>query len=253
MFNNTKPIALVTGVSREIGIGSSIVKKLSSNGWDIAFTYWSPYDSSMEWGSNPVEIDNLKKELVSKGTKVCSIEADLSLTSTPKEIFEFAEEKLGKISALIMSHCHSVDSDINSTTIESFDKHFAINTRACWLLIKEFSNRGNFECDKGRIIGITSDHTAWNMPYGASKGAMDRIIIAASKELADKNITSNVINPGATDTGWIGEDMKKIILDSSIKKRIGEPQDCANLVNFLCTEEGSWINGQILYSNGGLK
>src|SRR2546430_1243340 len=76
-----------------------------------------------------------------------------------------------------------------------------------WLLVREFgwrfrgqrSARGG----RGRIVALTSDHVADNLPYGASKGALDRIVLAAASEFRDLGITANVVNPGATDTGWM--------------------------------------------------
>ena len=87
---------------------------------------------------------------------------------------------------------------------------------------------------------------------GASKGAMDRIVIAAAQEFKGKGITANVINPGATDTGWMSEELISSFKETTFAGRVGMPQDAANLVKFLCSKEGGWINGQLLYSNGGL-
>ncbi len=200
-----RPVALVTGASRAIGIGASIAAALAESGWNVGLTYWRPYDAAMPWGSNAEEITLLQAKLKSFGAKTTAIETDLSLIESPARIFDSAEYDLGAISALVMSHCHSVDSDILSTSVESFDLHFAVNARATWLLVKEFGRRFSSEPGTGRIIAITSDHTAGNLPYGASKGAMDRIVLAAAREFRTKGITANVINPGATDTGWMSE------------------------------------------------
>ncbi len=248
-----RPIALITGASRKIGIGSAISKKLAEAGWDIAITYWQPYDKSMEWGSDPSDIDSTVTTIQKTGARVVSIESDLSDIEAPTRIFNQIENTIGSVTALIINHCHCIESDILSTTIDSFDLHFAVNVRAAWLLIKEFSSRYKNENGKGRIISITSDHTAGNLPYGASKGAMDRIVLAAAWEFRSKGITANVINPGATDTGWMTEDLKSEVKRITLLNRIGLPQDCANLVCFLCTKEGGWINAQLLYSNGGLE
>lgn len=248
-----RPVALITGVSREIGIGNSIAKKLAQSGWDIAITYWGNYDEEMPWGSNPSDIDNLVTNLKDYGAKVYTIEEDLLQTESPKKIVDKTIGSLGYISALILSHCHSVDSSIETTTIESFDKHFYINARATWLLIKEFAKQFKSDFGTGRIISITSDHVAFNLPYGASKGAMDRIVLAAAEEFKELGITANVINPGATDTGWMEAGLKEDIQKSTFLNRVGMPKDCANLIEFLCSEKGGWINGQLLYSNGGIK
>jgi NAD(P)-dependent dehydrogenase (short-subunit alcohol dehydrogenase family) len=103
----------------------------------------------------------------------------------------------------------------------------------------------------GRIIALTSDHTVGNLPYGASKGALDRITLAAAHELGHLGVSANVINPGPVDTGWMNDPIR----DSGIRRtplnRLGTPHDTANLVDFLCSPEGQWINGQLLFSNGG--
>lgn len=249
----SKPLALITGASRRIGIGSAIAVELSKNGWDIAITYWSNYDNSMPWGSDNNDIKLLEDEIKSNGSKFYAIEADLIDVKTPEKILNSVEDKIGKISALILSHCYSVDSSILTTTIENFDLHFSINTRASWLLIKEFANRFIFKDIPGRIIAITSDHTVFNLPYGASKGALDRIVLAAAEELKDKRILANVINPGANDTGWMDSKFKQLVKEKTFQHRVGTPKDTANLISFLCSESGVWINGQIICSDGGVR
>jgi 3-oxoacyl-[acyl-carrier protein] reductase len=82
-----RPIALITGASRKIGIGSSIVISLAKSGWDIGFTYWLDYDKSMPWGSQSEEIEETQKIAEEHGAKVFSIEADLSDTKSPGSDF----------------------------------------------------------------------------------------------------------------------------------------------------------------------
>lgn len=249
----SRPIALVTGVSRKIGIGAAIALALAESGWDVAITYWRPYDATMPWGSEPQEVLTILEQLQGLAPGSSAIEADLSDVAAPTQIFDFVERTTGPVSAVIMAHCQSVDSNIYDTSIESFDLHFAINARATWLLIREFGLRYQGEFGQGRILSITSDHTADNLPYGASKGAMDRIVLAAAQELKYLGITANVISPGATDTGWMTPEQINSIGSSTPLSRVGLPQDCANLVRFLCSKEGGWINAQLLSSNGGIK
>lgn len=246
-----RPVAIITGASRTVGIGASIALALAQAGWDVAITFWRPYDASMPWGSEPDEVQLLRANMEKFGGRTMAIEADLSLTESATQIFASVERELGPITALIMAHCHSVDSDILTTSVESFDLHFAVNARATWLLVREFGRRFCGERGSGRIISITSDHTAGNLPYGASKGAMDRIVLAAAREFRKKGITANVINPGATDTGWMSAELLEEVEEKTLLGRVGLPQDCANLVAFLCSKEGGWVNGQLILSNGG--
>ena len=138
-----------------------------------------------------------------------SLPADLERVETPPELFDAVQRELGPVTALVMAHCESVDSDLMSTSVESFDRHFAVNTRASWLLIRELARRFTGTPGSGRIVALTSDATVGNIPYGASKGALDRIVIAAARELAELRITSNVVNPGPVDTGWMSEDLRE--------------------------------------------
>ena len=248
-----RPVALVTGASRSVGIGAAIALALAQSGWDVAITFWRPYDSSMPWGSDSEEVQSLCASLESRGARATAIEADLSQTGSAEYIFDAVERDLGPVTSLVMAHCYSVDSDILTTSVESFDRHFAINARATWLLVRELGRRFRGEHGTGRIIALTSDHTAGNLPYGASKGALDRIVLAAASEFRALGVTANVINPGATDTGWMSQELMADVRRWTLLGRVGMPQDCANLVRFLCSPEGGWINGQLLYSNGGIQ
>lgn len=246
-----RPLVLVTGVGRTVGIGAGIVRRLAASGWDIAFTYWNPYDERMAWGKESGATEAIGEALAEQGAATAAIEADLTDPDTPARVFDEAEQRLGPVTALVMCHCESVDSGLLDTTVESFDRHFAVNTRATWLLIREFGRRFAAERGTGRIISLTSDHTVGNLPYGASKGAMDRITLAAAHELAHLGVTANAINPGPVDTGWMTEEGRAHCIRATPLGRLGTPQDTAHLVDFLCSREGQWINGQLLMSNGG--
>ncbi|MER7005424.1 SDR family oxidoreductase [Dactylosporangium sp. NPDC000555] len=247
-----RPIALVTGAGRSAGIAASVVLSLARAGWDVAFTYWTAYDVRMRWGVEPGAPGELQKMVASFGARTCAVEADLSDPAVPAQLFDDVERELGNVTALVLCHCESVGSGLLDTTVESFDRHFAVNARATWLLIREYGLRFRGRHGSGRIVSLTSDHTAGNLPYGASKGAMDRITLAAARELAHLGVTCNAVNPGPTDTGWMTEDQKADLIRVTPLGRLGAPQDCANLVTFLCSAEGGWVNAQPLQSNGGL-
>ncbi|WP_020138229.1 SDR family oxidoreductase [Streptomyces sp. 351MFTsu5.1] len=246
-----RPLALITGVGRTVGIGAGIAQQLAASGWDIAFTCWNPYDARMPWGTEPGATATIEGLLAERGAATAAIEADLAEPGTPARVFDEVEHRLGPVTALVMSHCESVDSGLFDTTVESFDRHFAVNTRATWLLIREFGRRFTAPPGTGRIVSLTSDHTVGNLPYGASKGAMDRITLAAAHELAHLGVTANAVNPGPVDTGWMSEEGRAHCLAATPLGRLGTPRDTAHLVDFLCSPEGQWVNGQLLKSNGG--
>ncbi|WP_203919998.1 SDR family oxidoreductase [Rugosimonospora africana] len=245
-------VALVTGVGRRAGIGAGIVARLAADGWDIGYSYWQPYDERMTWGTDDEAPELIQRQLADLGVRAHPVSADFTDVEAPGRVLDQVTEALGPVRALVMAHCESVDSGLLDTTVESFDRHFAVNARATWLLIKEFAARYRDPFGAGRIIALTSDHTVDNLPYGASKGALDRITIAAARELSQLGVTANVINPGPVNTGWMSPELVERLTAQTPLGRLGQPADCANLVAFLCSEQGGWINGQLLWSNGGL-
>ncbi|MFE5589760.1 SDR family oxidoreductase [Streptomyces sp. NPDC056549] len=249
----TRPLALVTGVGRTVGIGAGITHRLAESGWDIAFTFWTPYDLRMEWGVEQGAAETILGDLAERGATAMAVEADLADPEAPGRVFDAVGERYGRpVTALVLCHCESVDSGLLDTTPESFDRHFAVNTRASWLLIREFGRRFTGTPGTGRIVALTSDHTVGNLPYGASKGALDRITLAAARELAHLGVTANAVNPGPVDTGWMTAGLREEMVRQTPLGRLGTPRDTAHLVDFLCSPEGQWVNGQLLMSNGGL-
>jgi 3-oxoacyl-[acyl-carrier protein] reductase len=246
-----RPVALVTGVGRTAGIGAGVASALAASGWDIVFTYWGPYDRRMPWGPEPGGPESVRRALAGHGATVAAIEADLADIGAAAQVFDAAERQAGRVTALVMCHCESVASGLLDTTVESFDRHFAVNARAVWLLIREYATRFQGPAGTGRIISLTSDHTVRNLPYGASKGALDRITLAAAEELAHLGVSANVINPGPVDTGWMTEEIRRSGIRQTPLGRLGTPADTGRLVAFLCSPEGQWISGQLLKSNGG--
>jgi len=244
----TRPIALVTGVGRTVGIGAGIARTLATEGWDLALSYWTPADEAVFGSAASDGLDELLAELAASGARVVAIPVDLERTDAAASVVSQARELLGPLDALVLSHAWSVDSGLLETSVEQFDKHFAINTRASWMLIAEFARQAQAG---GAIVALTSNHTSGNLPYGASKGALDRIVMAAAKELGPRGISANVINPGPIDTGWMDDDIRAAGLAMQPTGRLGTPADTANLVAFLLSAKGRWVTGQLLKSDGG--
>ena len=250
--DTSRPIVLITGASRRAGIGAAIAMNLAEAGWEVVTTYWRPYDRTVYQACDDTDAEVILGLVRAHAPRSLAIEADLADPETPGRLFDQIEQRLGRITALVLAHCESIDSDFLTTTVESFDRHFVINARAPWLLIREFATRYRGAFGDGRIIALTSNHTVGNLPYGASKGALDRIVLSATHEFKDRGITANLINPGATETGWISEEMRQRYATICPLGRPSLPTDCANAVRFLCSKDGGWINGQLIHSNGGV-
>jgi 3-oxoacyl-[acyl-carrier protein] reductase len=244
---------VLTGVGRRRSIASTLATALAAEGWDLVLNYWTPYDDRIALERTPTDPELTAAECRDLGSRVTLVPADLSTVDAPARLIEAAAAQ-GDVRALVMSHCESVDSSILDTTVESWDRHFAVNARAIWLLIKAFAERLPDQPTTeplARIVALTSDHVVHNLPYGASKGALDRIVLAAAGELGHRGIRANIVDPGPIDTGWMTPEIRRDALARTAAGRLGTPQDTADLVRFLLSEAGGWINGQHLYSDGG--
>jgi 3-oxoacyl-[acyl-carrier protein] reductase len=255
MSGRSRGTVLVTGVGRRRSIGAGLALGLADDGWDLVLSYWAPYDQRLGYERGEHDTEDVAAECRRRGSKVDVVPADLAETSAAARLVE-AASAAGGLRGLVMSHCESVDSSVLDTTVESWDRHFAVNARGVWLLIKAFAEHHPADTvteARGRIVALTSDHTVHNLPYGASKGALDRIVVAAAVELADRGIRANVINPGPIDTGWMSPQIRQTGVARTPAGRLGTPSDTADLVRFLISDAGGWITGQTLYSNGGFK
>jgi 3-oxoacyl-[acyl-carrier protein] reductase len=179
----TRPVALITGVGRRIGIGAAIATRLARDGWDVGTTGWAPYDDRMPWGrdqDDPAGVSQattdgpIERAIRAEGARTVTTPADLEAVTAAAQIFDGTEAALGPVTALVLCHCETLDSSLLDTTVESFDRHMTVNARASWLLIAEHARRYRAAQGAGRIVARTSDHTVGNLPYGASKGALDR-------------------------------------------------------------------------------
>ncbi len=247
--------AVITGVGRRRSIGAGIAVGLASDGWDLVLSHWAPYDRRLGLEQGPDDPRAIADDCRALGRRVELVPVDLADPEGPAALIA-AAVAVGDLRALVMSHAESVDSAILDTTVESWDRHFAVNARATWLLVKAFAETlpevATTEVT-GRVVALTSDHTAHNLPYGASKGALDRTVLAAATELGHRGLRANVINPGPIDTGWMDDQIRSWAIGQTPAGRLGTPEDTANLVRFLLSEAGGWINGQLLFSDGGFR
>lgn len=215
------PIALITGAARANSIAAGVVPRLIADGWDV----------------------------VTSDIVGCDYSYDLSTSDCPAELIRAVVADRGRIDALVLSHAHDIESGILDTTADSFDRHVAVNARASLLLIAEFARHVTPE--GGAVVAFTSDHTTGNLPYGASKGALDRIVISAARELGPMRISANVVNPGPIDTGWMNDGIRADLTGMHPLGRLGTPADIAALVAYLVSPAGRWVSGQLINADGG--
>jgi 3-oxoacyl-[acyl-carrier protein] reductase len=241
--------ALITGAGRRRGIAAGIAAGLAADGWNLLLSFWHPYDERLGLAAGPNDPQALAEELADLGVEIELAPVDLADPAGAQSLMDHAVQRFGELDALVLSHCESVDSGLLSTTVESFDRHYAVNVRASWLLLAAFARQ--LPARGGSVVALTSDATVDNLPYGATKAALDRLVLAAAHELGDRGLRTNVINPGPIDTGWMTAELRAEVTAMQPGGRLGTPADVANLVRFLLSEQGRWINGQLIHSNGG--
>ena len=248
-LRSDRPAALVTGVGRLVGIAAGIGRRLAADGWDLGLSWWRPYDADTAPGSAADEPERIADDLRALGATVILLPGDLADPDLPPRLVADAAASLGRpLRGLVLSHAESRDSSILDTTVASFDRHMAVNARASWQLLAAVAEQA---VDGGAVVALTSDATVHNLPYGASKGALDRIVLAAARELGDRGIRANVVNPGPVDTGWIDDELRERLAARQPTGRLGTPDDVARLVAFLLSDEGSWTTGQLIHTDGG--
>ncbi|MBY3618359.1 SDR family oxidoreductase [Acinetobacter sp. CUI P1] len=248
-------IAIVTGASRSTGIGTAICRSLASQGADIFFTHWHPFDETEGNGGEKEWPELLCKELKSLGVKASHMEADFANPEISIKIMDQVEQTLGNASILINNAAYCVPTNYQNLSITSLDQHYVVNNRGTILLSTEFARRFEKNHSKGtpgRIIFMVSKGPdPNNLAYIMTKGALIGLIEPLSVGLAPLHITVNGFDPGPTDSGWITDEMKTHFLPMFPMGRIGLPEDAAKGISFLASDNSQWITGQVIKSEGG--
>jgi 3-oxoacyl-[acyl-carrier protein] reductase len=249
-------IAIVTGASRRKGIGAAVCRALAANGNDIFFTHWRSFDGMLPEGADEVGPARLQNEIQELGVRCENLEIDLSKIDAPKRILDEAQLRLGSPSILVNNAAYSMRDGFEVLDAATLDAHYAVNMRGTFLLTLEFARRLTGKSG-GRIINLTSGQSVAPMPgelaYVATKGAIEAFTVLLSAELASHGITVNAVDPGATDSGWMTEEIKHELLPRFPMGRIGQPEDAARLIAFLASDEAAWITGQVIHSRGGFQ
>jgi 3-oxoacyl-[acyl-carrier protein] reductase len=240
--------ALVTGGSR--GIGRAIAQRLAADGAVVAIHY----------GGNQVAATETLQAIEQAGGQAFLVQAELSVRGNIDTLFRQLEKGLrGKpLDILVNNAAVAPQVTLDQTTLEEFDRIFAINVRAPFFIIQRALA---LMSDGGRIINISSGVTWFATPatvYSMTKGALNVLSRSLANSLGSRNITVNTISPGITHT-----DMNPSIRDKDAQAvgrvtgmtalgRPGRPADIADAVAFFASDDARWITGQTLDVNGGL-
>jgi len=235
-------VALVTGGSR--GIGAEIVRRLASEGADVALTYHRA----------KVEAEQVAEEVRALGRRAVAIETELADAGSAEQIVASVVEQLGSLDILVNNAGVTIWGALGNISVVEFDRAVAVNAGAPFLVLQAASR---VLSDGGRVINISSGVTSSPQPgstlYAATKAFVDQMTKVAAVELASRRITVNAVSPGTTTTGRLANltDEQRTVAGASFGLgRIGEPADTAGLVAFLASDDAAFITGQVIYNTG---
>ncbi|WP_235834598.1 SDR family NAD(P)-dependent oxidoreductase [Actinomadura logoneensis] len=240
--------ALVTGGSR--GIGRAIARRLAADGATVVLTYAQDAEAGRE------NVERIEKE----GGRAIAIQAPLGTHGDAERLWAAYDEATGgaRVDIIVNNAGIGRSADLASLTEEGFDEVFAVNVRAPFFIVQQALPRLN---DGGRIVNISSGVARIAMPeilaYGATKGALDNFTMNLAVQLGARGITVNSVRPGIIDTdvnaSWLRGNQEAWERSAALSAlgRVGEPEDVADIVAFLASDDGRWVTGSVLDATGG--
>jgi len=238
-------VALVTGASQ--GIGRTCALKLAAQGATVAVA-----------ARNQEKLDELAKEITAAGGKASAFALDVADEEQIKTVFKSAIAQLGKIDILVNNAGITKDTLIMRMKRADWDAVINTNLTSAYLCTQQVIS-SMLKQRWGRVINITSvfgqTGQAGQANYASSKAGLIGLTMALAREVASRNITCNAVAPGFIETSMtsgLSEEFKQTALKMIPLGRVGTPDDVANAVAFLASEEASYITGHVLNVNGGM-
>lgn len=258
-------VAIITGANH--GIGAATARMLAACGASVLLTYYrtsdpegfpEPYRTNRSKTADHV-VDSIR----ANGGQAISFEADLRDPSFVPHLFDMAKSEFSEVDILVNNATGWVadtflpeSTHITGLTSESLspsthDQVFQVDARAASLLIAEFARRHiDRGAEWGRIIGLTSGGSLGfptEISYGAAKAALENYTMSAAFELADYGITSNIVYPPVTDTGWVTDSVRENVDNSDELLHIVQPEDVAEIIVFLSSDYARLITANKIH------
>lgn len=236
--------AIVTGASR--GIGKAIALKLAENGANIVLNYRSS------------SIDDIINEIEAKGVKVVAVQGDVSISEDADKLIKAAVDNFGSVDILVNNAGITKDGLLMRMKDEDFDKVIDVNLKGAFNTIRAASTimmkqRSGKIINLSSVVGLTGN--AGQANYSASKAGLLGLTKSVARELAARGITCNAVAPGFIETDMtdvLSDKVKEGLLNNIPLKRLGKPEDVANLVCFLASQNANYITGQVMNVDGGM-
>ena len=239
-------VALITGGTK--GIGKAIAIKLSQYGYDIAINYRNENE----------ELNNLKTEIEENNVKCVLVKGDVSIFEDAERFVKETVEKLGSVDVLVNNAGITRDMLIMRMKKEDFKQVIDTNLVGTFNVTKNVISY-MMKARKGNIVNISSvvgiSGNAGQTNYSSSKAGIIGFTKSLAKEVASRNIRVNAVAPGFIETSMtdcLKDDIKEEISKNIPLKRIGTPEEVANVVKFLVSEDSSYITGQVIQVDGGM-
>ncbi len=240
-------VAVVTGAAR--GIGAAIAKRLAADGARVVVNF----------STSEKQAEETVAAITTAGGKAVAVQADVSDATSLATLFDAAEKAFGPVTGLVNNAGVHDLRPVEQADTAHFEKIFRANVLGTLLATAEIARR--FKGTAGRVINISSGGARGAMPgaavYCASKAAVEGLTRGHALDLGAKGITVNTVAPGVTETemlkNGLPEDMKNHMIANTTLGRLGAPEDIADVVAFLCSDDGRWVTGQFLDANGGLR
>lgn len=246
MGNLINKVAIVTGASR--GIGRAVAQRLGAEGAKVVVNY----SGNVEAAAAVVQT------IQAGGGEAIALKADITQSNDIKQLFQEVERAFGSVDILVNNAGAALYKPFTDLTEEDFDRLFALNVKGAFLTTQEAVRRIG---KGGRIIFISTASTLGYVgaPYGsvyiATKGAVNQLVRSLAHELGAEGITVNAIASGTVDTDNLRRVSSPEMIEDWIKltplQRLGQPDDIADVVAFLASNDARWITGQIIPVNGG--
>jgi 3-oxoacyl-[acyl-carrier protein] reductase len=254
-------VAVVTGVSRRRGIGFAVAARLASMGADLVVHHFAPHDAAQPWGSDDVAdvLAELRGRLT-PGRGLVDVSLDLAQADAPDALVAAGVAAFGHLDVLVCNHARSGgDGRLADVTAAMLDAHWDVNTRATLLATRAFAAQHDGR-PGGRVVWMTSGQLhgpmSGSIAYAASKAALAGVTASVAADLAERGILLNTVNPGPVNTGYLDDRSDPGIAGVHAGfpgGSAGEPDDPARLIAWLVSDEGRWVVGQTLSTEGGFR